>query len=276
MLLAHAKAVAIYRESFSAQNGSIGISNNCDWREPLTDKPEDRQAAERALLFFLGWFADPIYKGDYPEVMKQRLGKRLPSFTKEEKKLLLGSSDFFGLNHYTTMYATDVPINIPLEENSVYGNGGIFEDQYVQLSIDDNWEKTSMGWAIVPWGCQKLLSWIHQRYDAPNIIITENGCSYNDNLDIDGSCLDEKRIYYFDQYLTACHAAIQDGIQLKGYFLWSLFDNFEWALGYEKRFGIVHVDFETQLRTPKASAYWYSKVMAQNAVLASNKRFSLK
>jgi len=266
LLLAHAKSVDIYRKSFAHQKGQIGITNNCDWREPLTDKKEDRQAAQRALLFFLGWFADPIYLGDYPQVMKDRLGDRLPSFTLEEQKLLQGSSDFFGLNHYTTMYASDVPVDAPLEEVSVYGNGGIFEDQYVKLTVDKDWPKTFMDWAVVPWGLQKLLEWIHQRYDAPNIIITENGCAYNDTVDNKGDCRDEQRIVYVEKYLTACHTAIQNGVQLKGYFLWSLFDNFEWARGYEKRFGIVHVDFNTQQRTPKASAYWYAQVMEENGI----------
>lgn len=271
ILLAHAKAVDRYRKSFAHQEGKIGITNNCDWREPLTDKEVDREAAERALLFFLGWFADPIYLGDYPDVMKNRLGERLPEFTPEEKKLLLGSSDFFGLNHYTTMYASDVPLDAPVEEISVYGNGGIFEDQYVKLTVAKDWSKTAMGWAVVPWGLQKLLEWIHQRYDSPSIIITENGCAYEDVVNSDGNCIDEDRISYVDQYLNACHTAIQNGVHLNGYFLWSLFDNFEWASGYEKRFGMVHVDFDTLQRTPKASAYWYQQVMEQNGILDSDK-----
>ena len=270
LLLAHAKAVDVYRTSFQHQQGKIGITNNCDWREPLTDKPEDQAAAERALLFFLGWFADPIYKGDYPAVMRQRLGKRLPTFSEEEQKLIYGSSDFFGLNHYTTMYAADVPVDAPIEEVSVYGNGGIFEDQYVQLSVDKNWAKTDMDWAVVPWGCQKLLEWIHQRYDAPDIIITENGCSYNNSVDDQGNCADKKRVQFVEDYLAACYGAIQNGVQLKGYFLWSLFDNFEWAKGYGERFGIVHVDFETLQRTPKSSAYWYSMVIERNGLFGGN------
>ena len=272
LLLAHAKAVDVYRKEFAPQNGKIAITNNCDWREPLTNSVEDKEAAQRALLFFLGWFADPIYKGDYPAVMRKRLGDRLPTFTAEEKKLLYQSSDFFGLNHYTTMYAADVPADSDIEDVSVYGNGGIFEDQYVQLSVDESWGKTSMNWAVVPWGCQKMLEWIHQRYDAPDIIITENGCSYSNTINAKGDCMDEKRIDFVNGYLNACHAAIQNGVQLKGYFLWSLLDNFEWALGYEKRFGIIHVDFDTQQRVPKASAYWYAEVMKHNGGIALNSR----
>ena len=204
--------------------------------------------------------------------MKDRLGKSLPEFTIEEKIILHGSSDFFGLNHYTTMYAADVPLDAPIDKVSVYGNGGIFEDQYVQLSVDKRWPKTNMDWAVVPWGTKKLLEWIHQRYDAPDIIITENGCAYDDTLDQEGTCIDEERIVFVEGYLDACHAAIQNGVQLKGYFLWSFFDNFEWASGYGKRFGIVHVDFETLKRTPKASAYWYAEVIKQNELLKSERR----
>ena len=110
MLQAHAKAAKVYRDRFKArQGGAIGITLNCDWREPLADADEERFkqnccAAERALLFFLGWFADPLYLGDYPDVMKERCGDRLPQFTEEEKVLLKGSCDFFGLNHYSTAY----------------------------------------------------------------------------------------------------------------------------------------------------------------------------
>ena len=168
LIIAHAKAVEVYRKKYNHQNGQIGISNNCDWREPLTDKQEDLEAAERALQFFLAWFADPIYKGDYPELMKERLGDRLPTFSETEKKLIKGSSDFFGLNHYTTMYASH---NEGKQKQSVYGNGGISEDQNVSLTLDKNWKLTLMNWAVVPWGCQKLLHWIDQRYDKPDIYI---------------------------------------------------------------------------------------------------------
>ena len=163
-------SIPIYRKKYKAtQKGLIGISNNCDWREPLTNSDEDKQAAQRALEFFLAWFADPVYKGEYPAVMKERLKERLPEFTSEEKKMIKGSSDFFGLNHYTTMYAANS--NGEQQEISVNGNGGISEDQDVSLSLDKNWDVTLMDWAVVPWGCKKLLKWIDERYDQPNIYI---------------------------------------------------------------------------------------------------------
>ncbi len=260
LLLAHAKAVDVYRTQFQAeQGGLIGITNNCDWREPLSDSAQDKAAAQRALEFFLGWFADPIYLGDYPDCMKARVGQRLPSFTDEQRSLIRGSSDFFGLNHYTTMYAAEA--NGEAREHSVYGNGGLNEDQGLDLSVDNSWQTTDMQWAVVPWGCRKLLHWIADRYGNPDIYITENGCAYDDEL-IEGEVNDTRRVDFYASYLEECANAIDGGVNLKGYFAWSFMDNFEWASGYDKRFGIHHVDFETGKRTPKQSAKWFRQLLS--------------
>ena len=264
LIKAHAKAVQVYRQKYQThQKGQIGITNNCDWREPLSHSDADKSAAERALEFFLAWFADPIYKGDYPQSMKKRLGARLPDFTEGEKEMILGSSDFFGLNHYTTMYASDATNN--KEESSVYGNGGLSADQDVNLSISPEWKLTSMQWAIVPWGCRKLLKWIAERYDNPPIFITENGCAFDDIL-VEGAVHDEERLAFFQGYLSAIHEAIEQGVNLKGYFIWSLMDNFEWASGYSKKFGITYIDENSLKRIPKNSALWYKNVIANNAL----------
>ena len=264
LIKAHAKAVHVYRTKYQTQqNGRIGMTNNCDWREPLTDSDADKAAAQRALEFFLAWFADPIYMGDYPQSMKERVGDRLPVFSNEEKQLIKGSSDFFGLNHYTTMYTSDATGKSV--QDDVKGNGGISEDQEVILSGDKTWNKTAMEWNIVPWGCQKLLEWIDQRYDHPEIVITENGCAFDDVL-IDGKVDDQGRVDFFEGYLSACHTAMQNGVNLTGYFAWSFMDNFEWASGYAKRFGIHYVDFVTLKRTPKASAIWYKNIIKQSGI----------
>ena len=265
LLRSHAMAVDVYRKEFQQeQQGLIGITNNCDWREPLTDKAEDKKAARRALEFFLGWFADPIYFGDYPEVMKQRVAERLPEFSDADKALLKGSSDFFGLNHYTTLYASEMT-----DENrhaaDPYGNGGISEDQDVLLTSDPQWEKSIMGWSVVPWGCRKLLHWVDQRYGSPDIVITENGCSLKDAC-VDGVVDDPIRIAFLKGYLEECHQAIAEGVRLKGYFVWSFMDNFEWAHGFTQRFGINYVDYETGARIPKASARWYADVIERNGL----------
>ena len=259
-LLAHAKTVALYREHYSHQQGIIGITNNCDWREPRSDSPEDRAAAQRAMEFFLGWFADPIYKGDYPQVMKERAGSKLPVFTDEEKAMLKDSSDFFGLNTYSTMVA---------EQARGDGDGGFFADQGVMLSMDESWEKTDFNWAVVPWGCRKLLEWIRERYDNPPVYITENGCSYDDAPGPDGMIRDTRRIEFYGGYLEACHQAVSNGVNLKGYFAWSLLDNMEWAEGYSQCFGLVHVDRQTLRRNPKESAHWFTETMRANAIPVS-------
>ncbi len=262
LIKAHAKAVNVYRKQYQTeQKGQIGITNNCDWREPLSNTAEDKAAAERALEFFLAWFADPIYKGDYPLSMRERLGNRLPTFTDIEKEMIKGSSDFFGLNHYTTMYAADATNST--EEGSVYGNGGLSEDQDVNLSISPDWELTDMQWAIVPWGCCKLLEWIAKRYDNPPIFITENGCAFDDKL-VAGKVNDTERLAFFEGYLSAIHEAIANGVNMKGYFIWSLMDNFEWASGYSKKFGITYIEDGTLNRIPKSSALWYRDVIGKN------------
>jgi len=262
LILAHAKAVRLYREKYARHDGQIGMTNNCDWREPLTNNEKDKAAAERALEFFVSWFADPIYKGDYPEVMKKRLGNRLPRFSDEEKEMIKGTSDFFGLNHYTTMLAADNDGTV--QKQNVYGNGGISEDQNVDLSLDPSWKLTLMNWAVVPWGCKKLLHWIDQRYNHPHIYITENGCAYPDKL-VDGKVDDHERLDFYKSYLQACQETIEEGVQLKGYFAWSFMDNFEWASGYDKRFGLHYVDFKTLERTPKKSALWFAKAIQYNS-----------
>ena len=259
LLLAHAKAFHVYDKEFRPhQRGQIGITNNCDWREPLTDSKADRDAAQRALEFYFGWFTDPVFFGNYPQSMIERVGERLPVFTAEESALLKGSADFIGLNHYNTFLAADARGNIG--KSSPYANLGIAEDQDVNLSVLPHWEITNMNWPVVPEGLYKLLKWIDERYNKPVIYITENGCAVDDNL-VDGEVNDLKRQEYFEGYLSHCHRAIEEGVDVRGYFVWSLMDNFEWASGYQMRFGIVYVEPETLERIPKASALWYKRVI---------------
>jgi beta-galactosidase len=263
ILRAHGMAVHEYRSRFKPKhNGVIAMTNNCDWREPRTDAPGDQAAAERAREFFLGWFADPLYRGEYPESMRERVGDRLPQFTPDDRRLIQGSQEFFGLNHYTTMLAS-APGSGEALPVTPFGNAGIAEDQDVQLSVDPSWAATDMGWAIVPWGCRKLLQWINKRYNHPDIILTENGCAFPDVLSGD-AVDDSRRVTFLDAYLTACHEAILDGVNLRGYFLWSLLDNFEWSSGFSRRFGICYVDYPTGRRIPKSSAYWFSHVTREN------------
>lgn len=260
LLRAHGKAVAVYRSKYQAsQKGIIGITNNCDWREPATCNSKDVAAAQRALEFFLGWFADPIYLGDYPETMRTRLKDRLPEFSKEDISLINNSNDFFGLNHYSTNLVSDVNDPVPDKKRN------IFHDSGTRLSSDPAWDKTAMDWNVVPEGLEKLLCWITKRYYHPKIFITENGCSTPDH-DKESFLNDNFRIDFIDRYLRSCLSALEKGVDLKGYFLWSFLDNFEWTHGYAKRFGLHYVDFETLERTPKKSVSWYSKVIENNGL----------
>jgi len=261
VILAHAAAVNIYRTRYqSKQKGVIGITLNCDWAEPYTNSTADRDAAERHLEFQLAWYADPIFKGDYPDSMKRLVGERLPQFTNAQKKFVKGSWDFFGLNHYTSLYNLDRPAPPP---NFV--SGGWSDDQRVDYSTTRDGKligpAADSSWLyVVPWGIRKMLHWVADRYDKPPIYITENGVDVPNEgqLPLQQALVDTFRVDYYDQYLSNVSAAMQDGVDVKGYFAWSLMDNFEWADGYTKRFGLHYVDYKNNLtRYPKESAKWF-------------------
>lgn len=254
IILAHAKAVNVYRTLFKpTQKGVIGITLNNDWKIPRTQAQADIDAQNRALEFFCGWFADPIYFGDYPQSMRRLVGSRLPNFTAAEVALVKGSNDFFGLNHYTTQLV----FNVPPQPNAPSWTN----DQNVGEAMDPSWNTTLNGWAIVPMGLYNILKYIHNRYHGPIIYLTENGCAQDGSTN---PLEDTKRIDFLRAYMTAAHQAISEGVHLEGYFVWSLMDNFEWASGYGTRFGIHHVDYSTLARTPKASATWFTQVMKRN------------
>ncbi|KAH9095601.1 hypothetical protein Ae201684P_015402 [Aphanomyces euteiches] len=271
LLIAHATAVDIYRKDFKpTQNGQIGIALDGDFRVPKpSDDPEqfklNQDAAERGRLFWIGWFADPIYFGDYPDVMKQRVGDRLPKFTEEESALVKGSNDFFALNHYSTAYAE--PSEDYLENSGAAVRPSVWADAGVKLSDDPSWHKTDLNWSAVPWGFRRVLTWIQDRY-APQggIYVTENGAAIAD-FDRAAAENDTLRVQFYESYIVEMHKAItEDKADVRGYFAWSLFDNYEWGAGYSKRFGIVWVDYATQERVPKASAKFLGQVWKGNAI----------
>lgn len=256
LILAHATAARIYHDEFAPiQKGMIGVSHCSDYRYPLTNSSQDKDAAERAMVFLLGWFADPIYKGDYPIEMRRRLGHRLPQFTNDEKELLAGSADFLGLNHYSSLLASE-PTKIPTFS-------GYWADIFVDFHSKDDWRINDQGWAVVPDGCREMLKWIAHRYNNPIIYMTENG-SAEPEASLEVARHDEGRRSYFEGYIRACAQAIREGVKLRGYFAWSLMDNFEWQFGYQRRFGLCYVDFNTQVRTPKLSAEWYRSTILTN------------
>ena len=239
ILNAHAAAVDIYRRKYqTSQKGRIGITNNQDWREPKTDSVEDVAAAERAVLFQLGWFSEPIFgAGDYPQEMKDifaALGTALPEFSEAEKALLKGSADFFGLNHYGTGWfaATKEP-----GWDMTYGTSS--EEGFVQGQST---------WLYgAGWGLRKLLNWVKRRYNNPEIYVTESGWSVAAQT-AEEAANDTQRVMYFANYTSEVLSAIlEDGVDVRGYFAWSLLDNFEWEMGYPIRFGTTFVDYDLGL-----------------------------
>ncbi|XP_022888214.1 raucaffricine-O-beta-D-glucosidase-like isoform X3 [Olea europaea var. sylvestris] len=259
MILSHAKAVDIYRKRYQAhQGGKIGITNVAQWYEPLTDTKADKEAASRALDFILGWFLAPIVTGGYPPVMRKLVGNRLPQFTQEQAKLVKGSYDFLGINYYTSTYAS----NSPRQSGTAisYSN-----DQDVALSSDRDGTpigpQAGSSWlSIVPNGIYKLLVYIKKTYDNPIIYITENGVDEVNNsaLTVSEARFDETRIKYHQDHLFYVKKAMEEGVDVKAYFVWSMFDNFELAAGYSVRFGLFYVDFVNGYLTrfPKTSALW--------------------
>ncbi|KAH7075143.1 beta-glucosidase [Paraphoma chrysanthemicola] len=256
-LVSHARAVKIYREEFKpTQKGVIGITLHGNNSEPWdVNDPLDVEAAERARQFEIAWFADPIYgSGEYPACMRAQLGDRLPHFTPEQKDLVQGSSDFYGMNTYTTFFVKHRD-----EEPDVNDHKGNIE------KCDANSEGKSRGpesdtyWLrTAPEGFGKLLRWVWDRYHVP-IYMTENGTTAKGELAPTPDVLDDTfRVEFFNGYLRELATAVRDGVDIRSYFGWTFTDNWEWAAGYTDRFGVTFVDFESveKTRYPKRSAYF--------------------
>lgn len=249
-ILSHAKAVQAFRELNTG--GKIGITLNLTPAYPATESEDDRAAVEIADGFANRWFLDPVLKGTYPEdMMKFYYGKlNSPVIEPEDMKTIAGSHiDFLGINNYTRSV-------VKKSDSNILG----YEEIKPKRS-----KYTDMGWEIYPDGLYDLLVRVSRDYNSPHIFITENGAAFKDKPSPEGSVDDDDRIDYLKQYLTAAQRAVQDGVKLDGYYVWSLMDNFEWAWGYTKRFGIVYVDFEQdQKRIWKKSARWYRDVIHNN------------
>ncbi|XP_010675613.2 beta-glucosidase 18 isoform X1 [Beta vulgaris subsp. vulgaris] len=268
MLISHAKAVKVYRDQFQPkQGGSIGIVVHAFHYERYTDDEWGFQAVERAYAFNLAWLIDPLIYGDYPAIMRKYIGKELPNFSIEEVKLVKGSVDFVGLNHYTSFYAIDCLHHstdcTPSEHRPVKGFTARTGSRD-GIPIGD--EMGMFGFHVVPHGMEKLLNYINMRYPNLSIYITENG--YCPPYYQVGTQMlsDFKRIKYHEAYLAALSKAMREGAKVKGYFAWSFMDNFEWLQGYNISFGLYFVDRKTMERIPRLSAKWYSEFIANGEI----------
>ncbi|MFI0034326.1 GH1 family beta-glucosidase [Streptomyces mutabilis] len=239
-LLAHGLAVRALRASGAAD---IGIANSHGPTWPASEAAADREAAEFYDVLLNRMFADPVLTGRYPE----GIGELMPGDVHADLEVIAEPLDWYGVNYYA-------PTRVGAPRGAEIEFGGVTLPAELPFSVVavEGRPLTDFGWPVVPEGLTELLTGFRDRYGdrLPPVVITENGCSY-EGLD------DRDRIAYLDGHVRALHRALEAGVDVRGYFVWSLLDNFEWAEGYARRFGLVHVDFATLERTPKASYGWY-------------------
>ncbi|MCX7030868.1 MAG: GH1 family beta-glucosidase [Spirochaetes bacterium] len=251
LLHAHALAVSAFRE-LGARDARIGIALDLHQVYPWSDGVSDQEAARRCDGHVNRWFLDPVFKGTYPKDMLDLYARHHAApheHTGDAEALAAHPMDFLGVNYYfpQRVYASDA--------------GGLLG--YESGRLEDR-QRTEMDWEVHPDGLYDLLLRLKGDYGDPAIFITENGAAFKDQRVEKGQVQDDDRIGYLDGHIRAARRAIERGVKLQGYFLWSLLDNFEWSFGYRQRFGITHVDFATQARTWKKSAGWYQRVIATN------------
>ncbi len=256
VLLSHGWAVPVLRSN--SPGAEVGISLNLSHVGPASSRAADLDACRRLDGHVARWFLDPLYGRHYPAdmVAEHAAQGRLPAsgldFVQSgDLKAIAAHTDFLGFSYYTRAMARAC------------------EDEQALPHIDSfapEAERTEMGWEIYPDGLYHLLCRLHFDYQIHKLYITENGASYSDGPDAGGRVRDTRRVNYLRDHLAAAHRAIQSGVPLAGYSVWSLMDNFEWAKGYTQRFGLVWIDYRTQQRIPKDSAMWYRDVIARNGL----------
>lgn len=265
LLLAHGLAVKEFRRGEFA--GRIGIAPNVEWHEPYTSHPADVAACERGLAWFNRWFLDPLYRGRYPSDMLSRyaaLGIQ-PPVEDGDMATIAQPTDLLGINYYSGCYSREA---LPGEPSQDEVARQIHQLRRLESVDVPGFKKTDIDWNIYADGLYKVLSWIREEYGNPPIVITENGACDNTGPDANGVVDDAARIEYFRRHVIALDRAVRAGSDLRGYMAWSLMDNFEWAYGYDMRFGLVHVDFDTLARTPKESFHWYRRLIQEGGCVA--------
>jgi beta-glucosidase len=256
LLLSHGLAVQAVRAN--TPDAEAGIVIDPIPAEPASYSSEDYSAYRWLDGHHNRWFLDPIYGRMYPTDILEEHAQR--------GNLSSGKLDFVRAGDYATIATPTDFIGLNYYRRTVVSSQSADEAGISTPTSTPDEKHTEMGWEIYPAGLMELIMNIHTEYRPKKILVTENGASYSDGPAEDGRVHDERRIRYLRDHLTAVHQAIQMGAPVAGYFVWSLLDNFEWAQGYSQRFGIVYVDFETQLRLPKDSAIWYNQVIRENGL----------
>jgi beta-glucosidase len=249
VLLAHGRALSVLRSVCPA--AEVGISVDLVQFEPGSDDPLDAAAADEAHAIRNRAILDPLLTGEYPLALVARYADILPRIEDGDMRAIHAPLDFLGVNYYT--------------RNVVRADAR--DGAAVAIPVDGA-ELTEMGWEVYPAGLFALLVRLRDEYDVPPLYITENGAAFPDSLQ-QGRVVDGARISYLGRHLGALSDAIAEGVDVRGYFVWSLLDNFEWALGYSRRFGLVYVDYASSERIPKASFRWYRDLIAAHRAATS-------
>lgn len=249
LLVAHSRAVPVIRER--CPNGKVGIVLNFSPTYPASDSDADRRAAQIADDQHNRWFLDPLVGRSYPQAGWEAYGPDVPSIEPGDMEIMSPPLDYLGVNYYSRAVVHD-PTSKPGAQ---------------LLNQRDDTNVTGRDWEIFPQGMYDLLMWLHNEYGFSDLLLTENGASYPDVVALDGHIRDPKRQDFLRQHLEALLRAVDAGVPVRGYFYWSLLDNFEWAYGTSSRFGLAYTDFTTQQRTIKDSGSWYGRVTRANALV---------
>jgi beta-glucosidase len=249
LLLAHGEGMSALRAEMQLgdEAGIELILSPCD---PAGDSNADLEAAERYDGYLNRWFLDALYWGAYPDDMVRLYGDAMPEIAPGDMASIAQPTDVLGINYYTRAVLAYDQAALPLQ---------------ARLIVPSGVPVTASGWEVYPQGLYQILTRVHETYRPPRILITENGAAYADAV-IDGRVDDPLRERYLHEHLLETYRAISEGVPINGYFVWSLLDNFEWAEGYAKRFGLIYVDFASQERIIKQSGHWYAEVTREHGV----------
>jgi beta-glucosidase len=241
----------------SGAGGEIGTAISVADILPASDREEDIAAAASYDVFHNKMFIDPVMLGTYPVEVDEWFGDAWSAVRDGDLEVIATPTDFLGITYYSTSVVSAGTTDG--EEHGVRRGGAL----NITVGEPDG-PKTGLGWPIRPQGLVNVLRWIRDRYDNPPVIVTENGGAFDDVVTPDGRVEDAERLAYIRDHLMAAHAALEEGIDLRGWYVWSFLDTWEFWLGLSARFGLVHIDYETLRRTVKSSGRWFAGVMAAN------------